>query len=331
MVCCVVLPTSLSAQAIVADHLSVGQFAQIPTSVVEQIRSGYRFYYVHTSHGSQLVTGMNMLAAEDAAYAKPYLYEVEDDIGALGDTSWAYPLRFHLNTHPDINVAMLSWCGGVSDNTAEGINTYLYAMSDLEQDYPGVTFVYMTGHLDGTGDDGNLKLRNDQIRTYCAVNGKVLFDFADIESYDPEGVRYPDASDACEWCYDWCSSHVCPGCVACAHSHCFNCYQKGKAFWWMMARVAGWSPDQPGCCLGRVGDVNYNGADEPTVADISALVDHLFMSGAALRCTTEADVNQSGGSNPEPGPNGDVTVADISILIDYLFLTGPSLGLPNCL
>ena len=25
-----------------------------------------------------------------------------------------------------------------------------------------------------------------------------------------------------------------------AHSHCLNCYQKGKAFWWMMARIAGW-------------------------------------------------------------------------------------------
>ena len=35
------------------------------------------------------------------------------------------------------------------------------------------------------------------------------------------GDYYPDGSDACEWCYDWCAEHECPDC-GCAHSHCFN-------------------------------------------------------------------------------------------------------------
>ena len=39
----------------------------------------------------------------------------------------------------------------------------------------------------------------------------------------------------------WCATHTCPSCSGCAHSHCFNCYQKGKAFWWMMSRMSGWS------------------------------------------------------------------------------------------
>jgi hypothetical protein len=114
-------------------------------------------------------------------------------------------------------------------------------MNQLEQDYPNVTSIYMTGHLDGTGPSGNLYARNNQIRAYCTTNHKVLFDFADIESYDPDGNYYPDASDACEWCYTWCSSHPCPGCPDCAHSHCFNCYEKGKAWWWMMAKISGWN------------------------------------------------------------------------------------------
>ena len=65
---------------------------------------------------------------------------------------------------------------------------------------------------------------------------------SDIESYDPDGNYYPDASDDCGWCSTWCAGHSCPACGSCAHSHCFNCYLKGKAFWWMMARLAGWEP-----------------------------------------------------------------------------------------
>jgi hypothetical protein len=65
----------------------------------------------------------------------------------------------------------------------------------------------------------------------------VLFDFADIESYDPEGTYYPDETDACAWCSSWCSSHTCVSCGECAHSHCFNCYRKGQAFWSLMAEL----------------------------------------------------------------------------------------------
>jgi hypothetical protein len=72
------------------------------------------------------------------------------------------------------------------------------------------------------------------------------------------------------------------------------------------------------CCVGIVGDVNNSGEYEPTIGDISALIDHLFISGQPLSCWTEADVNLSG--SPDPGPD-DITIGDISALIDYLFIS----------
>ena len=65
-----------------------------------------------------------------------------------------------------MNVVMWSWCGQVSSAPAN-IKTYLSLMSRLEEDYPDVRFVYMTGHTDGTGLTGNLHVRNQQIRDYC--------------------------------------------------------------------------------------------------------------------------------------------------------------------
>jgi len=82
------------------------------------------------------------------------------------------------------------------------------------------------------------------------------------------------------------------------------------------------------CCAGRVGNANGVGGDEPTIGDISTLIDHLFISGAILPCYEEADVNQSGGTYPT---TDDITIGDVSTLIDYLFITGPPLGLPDCL
>jgi hypothetical protein len=232
---------SVFGEAIIANHQASAEFASIPEAYFNQIRANYNFFYGHTSHGSQIMTGIQMLEDENSVrYAQPVFSEYGSDLGHNGDTSWVAPTRNYLNSHPSCNVVMWSWCGGVSDNTAAGINTYLNAMNQLELEYPDVTFIYMTGHLDGSGVDGILYTNNNQIRAYCQTNDKILFDFADIESYDPDGNYYPDETDACNWCYDWCAAHTCPGCDGCAHSHCFNCYQKGKAFWWMMARAAGW-------------------------------------------------------------------------------------------
>jgi hypothetical protein len=85
------------------------------------------------------------------------------------------------------------------------------------------------------------------VRNYALTHNKVLFDFADIESWDPAGNYYPNTGNPegeCNWCNQWCNAHPsdCQDLTDyCAHTHTFNCKLKAKAFWYMMARLAGWS------------------------------------------------------------------------------------------
>jgi len=84
-----------------------------------------------------------------------------------------------------------------------------------------------------------------------------LFDFYDIELYDPDGNYYGDkaVNDNCDydsdgngsrdknWALDWQASHT-PDVdwysCSCVHSQALNCNQKAYAVWAMWARLAGW-------------------------------------------------------------------------------------------
>ncbi len=336
------LTVQLSAEAIIADHNAVSAFDSIPLAYIDSIKSNYLGYYVHTSHGSQIMTGLGIVYNyEDTIYNAPYIREVSDDLGHNGDTTWAPYTRTYLDEHPECNLVMFSWCGGVSDNTEEGINIYLAKMEELEAAYPNVLFIYMTGHLDGTGPTGNLYIRNNQIRDYCATHDKVLFDFADIESWDPDGNYYPNETDACNWCSNWCAIHTCPECSYCAHSHCFNCYMKGKAWWWMMARATGWNqfpqdddgdgilnsndncpsvwnPGQEDTDGDLIGDVCDNCPDTANTDQADADNDG---TGDACCCIERGNVdNIANGSGP-------MDVSDVTYLVGFLFQGGDT---PPC-
>ncbi len=321
ILCLLLLPSIGRGEAIIADHSTIAQFESIPSSVIDQIKANHYLYYGHTSHGSQIVTGMSMLMDETPLYdfnngegtlTLEELTGVDLGTGSEATSAWVTYTRNHLDLPGcQTNVVIWSWCGGVSISDPVNINNYLNNMTQLENDYPQVTFVYMTGHLDGSGPDGNLYILNNQIRDYCINNGKVLFDFADIESYDPDGNYYPDASDACEWCYDWCAVNTCDMCPQdCAHSHCFNCYLKGKAFWWMLAAIDSWHADTDAC-----GDANSDGT--VNILDIVYLINFKYKNGPAPDPLISADVNS----------DGIINILDIIYLINNEYKGGPA---PNC-
>jgi len=246
------------SEPIIINHNHT-DISQIPQEWINKTKSDYRMSYGHTSHGSQVVSGMNYLKGSlgslywfdnDGSNGGLSLHDrtPSGDLGNPDRTTWATRTKEMLNNSSnDRNIVMWSWCGQ-ADTTEANIQTYLDLMNQLEADYPEVTFIYMTGHLNGSGVEGNLNQRNEQIRNYCTANNKILFDFADIESYDPDGNYFLNlkASDSCSytggnWADQWCSANPgqCSG-ISCAHSKSINCQMKGKAFWWMMARIAGW-------------------------------------------------------------------------------------------
>jgi hypothetical protein len=240
----------------------------IPSEWITKARQNLHIAYGHTSHGSQLISGMTGLVTfkgNNFAWNNGgtggaldlHDYAMADDLGSPDRTSWADRTRTYLSSNRDVNVIIWSWCGQVSDATESNITTYLNLMSALEVDYPSVKFVYMTGHLDGSGLTGNLHLRNEQIRNYCTTNKKILYDFEDIESYNPDGVYFggKKPNDNCDydsngdgsldsnWAIQWQNSHT-KGvdwfdCSA-AHSQAVNGNMKAYAAWWLWARLGGW-------------------------------------------------------------------------------------------
>ena len=45
--------------------------------------------------------------------------------------------------------SMWAWCGQQSSNSEQTVQQYLDALDALEQSYPSMRFIYMTGHTDG--------------------------------------------------------------------------------------------------------------------------------------------------------------------------------------
>ncbi len=266
--CSVTHPIVIGETEVIIDHNCI-DINNIPLQYIEQAKTDLIIAYGHTSHGSQIITGMeglvgfagdeyvfsgqnndSVLTIYDTPFSNAY------DLGNPNFTAWADATENYLNDHFEVNVIIWSWCGQVSDATEDNINTYLTLMNNLEYEHPDIMFVYMTGHLDGTGEEGNLHQRNEQIRDYCSTNKKILYDFADIESYDPDGNYYLDqyANDNCDydldgdgtresnWAIEWQNDN--PGdwydCSP-AHTQALNGNQKAYAAWYLWAVLAGWN------------------------------------------------------------------------------------------
>jgi hypothetical protein len=108
-------------------------------------------------------------------------------------------------------------------------------MEKLEADYPCKTFVWWTIPLTRDGQAGT-DWFNTQIRAYCAAQGKILFDIADVECHEADGTKLLNAGGneiiSANYTKEIHAGHLNPtGRVRVA-----------SAFWHLMARIAGWNP-----------------------------------------------------------------------------------------
>lgn len=275
------VPAAVGQGALIIDHTCT-DLSQIPPVWIDAAKA-LTFHYAHTSHGSQVVSGALNLESLDSFYSiavresgteglppveDPPAFRMYDgnppetyiEPGDYWDSEAGRNRTRAVAATGNYDYSMWSWCGQVSSASEAYIQAYLAVMSQFETEFPGMRFILMTGHTDGSRETGNLNVRNNQIRAYALANDMVLFDFADIESYDPDGNYYLPLGcndngdyDGGNWCTQWCAAHpgdpLCDSC-SCAHSQSLICNLKGRAFWWMMARLAGWPGPGPVVCPG---------------------------------------------------------------------------------
>jgi len=236
--------------AIIIDHRHT-DIAKIPDEWIKKVKELLNVHYAHTSHGEQVTVGLERLFWNGSRYN--FWYEtcnlpvstehltmldgqVDDEYCETYVTPELYwqtdeglDLTRSVLNNFSVNVSLWAWCTQLDDYSSQDAQQYLDRMAQLEKDFPNVTFVYLTGNAQNPVQ--NRQDRNNQIRDFCQKNKKVLFDFADLDCWYNGQQHFENGVQ---------TEHPQYHGDEAGHTTFESCENKGKAFWWLLARIAGW-------------------------------------------------------------------------------------------
>lgn len=134
----------------------------------------------------------------------------------------------------------------------------VYDLEDFEAEHPEKEIIYWTTSLARSIGTQTSQSFNDQMRQYALENNKVLFDVADILSHAPDGQECFDNRDGIEYNNNGKTENyaddgfaypaICPHYTTEIDGGHLGSVSAGKirlakAFWVLMAQLAGWEPN----------------------------------------------------------------------------------------
>ncbi len=269
--------------SIIVDHTSVELFDQIPDEYITAAKN-LKMFYMDRSVGSNINDGLTCLAYPNTASAPSHCKRPDATTAELTPdakydrTNWEYvfwdgdcgmwynKIKCFMDrvdavrTNFDVMSFQFSYLevmdgSGIADpQTGYFADNRYYDYSDmeaLEARYPDKTFVHWTTSLARSIGTQESKDFNEQMRSYARTYNKVLFDVADILSHDPDGNPCYDNRDGVTNPDDGQSiPAICPQYTSEREGGHLGSYSAGKirvakAFWVLMARIAGWEPGTP--------------------------------------------------------------------------------------
>ena len=297
----------------------------IPAAAIEAAKNDLHILYCGTSHSTQVVDGMRGLmeykTGDDTLFSVtfngtpvPGSLDIHyngtsgtdlssDSVDGNGHTAYFNGTVSYLDSHPDVNVVMWSWCyiGGHDvaiyiANFQELIDMYKAGGSKGRTVADKVSFVFMTGYAGGSDGDTpeppyiRSPYQNYQrIVDYCTANGYFCLDYwsQDVYEYETDfykptesgndNVQHKAYFDAHDGGVHWFETRDYNTGVVKWPAHCdgtppqhITSNRRAYAAWWVMARIAGWNPSGTNHApvLDPIGDksIRYNDLLEFTVA-----------------------------------------------------------------